>query len=65
VGQGLGPNANPRVWLASPISQIGRRASRTMSQRSTRVASLFFAPSRWQTEDVAVQKLPARASGIA
>jgi hypothetical protein len=51
--------------LASPASQIGRRASRKMSQTSTRVASVLLAPRRWHIEDVAVQKLPAIASGIA
>src|ERR1700683_4779113 len=61
-------NANPRIMLASPASQIGRRASRKMSQMSTPAAPgllAFLAPRRWHTEDVAVQKLAARASGIA
>jgi len=61
-------NANPRIMLASPASQIGRRASRKMSQMSTPAAPgrlAFLAPRRWHTEDVAVQKLAARASEIA
>src|SRR5271156_2203925 len=61
-------NANPRIMLANPASQIGRRASRKMSQMSTPAAPgllAFLAPRRWHTEDVAVQKLAARASKIA
>jgi hypothetical protein len=60
--------AEDLIMLASPASQIGRRASRKMSQMSTPAAPgrlAFLAPRRWHTEDVAVQKLAARASKIA
>src|ERR1700689_771562 len=52
--------------LASPASQIGRRARRKRSQTSKPVVwAAFCAPMRWQTDDVAVHKLATRASGIA
>ena len=56
---------NPRIMLATPSSQIGRRARRNTSQTSKPAVSLLLAPMRWHTEAVAVQKLAATASRIA
>src|SRR5580698_3295034 len=57
---------NPRIMLASPASQIGRRASRKISQISKPVVwAAACAPSRWHTDEVAVHRLATMASGIA
>jgi len=56
---------NPRIMLASPSSQTGRRARRKTSQTSKPALSYLLAPKRWHTEAVAVQKLAAGASRTA
>lgn len=58
-------SANPASMLAKPSTQTGWRASRKTSHGSKPVAWWPRAPSRWHTEDVAVQKLAATESRIA
>ena len=55
----------PRIMLATPSSQTGRRARRRTSQTSKPAVSWLLAPKRWQTDAVAVQKLAAVASRTA
>jgi hypothetical protein len=56
---------NPRIMLAMPSSQTGRRARRMTSPASKAAVWLLLAPLRWHTEDIAVHKLAATASKIA
>ena len=56
---------NPRIMLAMPSSQIGRRARRKMSHTSKPVVWLSLAPLRWHSDEVAVHKHAATASRIA
>jgi len=52
---------------AMPSSQVGWRASRTMSRASNPPVAgpVFLAPARWHTDAVAVHRLAASASKIA
>jgi hypothetical protein len=48
-----------------PASHTGRRTSRNIDEERNPSASMLRAPIRWHTDDAAVQKLAAMASGTA
>jgi len=63
--QGADLEDEPKIMLAKPPLQSGRRARRSKRYMSNLGIASWPAPKRWHTDDVAMQKPAAMASRTA